>query len=101
MRPLTVSALLCLLSAIGNGFAIDEKEPTCLSRFDFDYKVLSKLVELDGAITNVHKELETHSEGDSVDRVKRLEATVARQQTLIERMTQATKGVFFLVHLQF
>ena len=42
---------LCLVITVVNGFSFENDEPQCLSRFDYDYKVLQKLVELENKQT--------------------------------------------------
>ena len=42
---------LCLVITVVNGFSFKNDEPQCLSRFDYDYKVLQKLVALENQQT--------------------------------------------------
>jgi len=50
-----------------------QQEPTCLSRFDFDFKLLSKLVELENT-------------------QKQLQETINKQQTRIGDLEEKLKG---------
>lgn len=60
------------VTVIGSG-GEDSIEPLCTSRFDYDYKVISKLVSL-----------ETEQ--------KKLHDIIAKQQQMIERLRQTSQG---------
>jgi len=83
----TKMLLLCLIvSGVQVAFTICLEEPTCVSRFDYDYKMLSKMVDLETQLKSL-KENARNQIQLLMDRLDYLDQTDKTQQTQTAQLT--------------
>ncbi|XP_045201747.2 heavy metal-binding protein HIP-like isoform X1 [Mercenaria mercenaria] len=90
LKKLTFSLFVIYITLYNTCFGIRNDEPRCLSHFDYDYKVLNKLVSLEHEVRSL---TETVNKQESVINMIRSEMTAAEPHPQVAFMAELTTSL--------